>query len=90
MQRFDFTGATAVVTGAASGIGAALAHALGHRGSDLVLLDRDAERLDAVTAAIRAEHPDRQLATYLVDLADQTATAQVAAEIGQRHPRVRP
>ncbi|MBM0277452.1 SDR family NAD(P)-dependent oxidoreductase [Micromonospora tarensis] len=89
MQRFDFVGATAVVTGAASGIGAALAHALARRGSNLVLLDRDAERLDAVSGAIRAAHPDRQLCTYLVDLADATATAQVAAEIGQRHPRVR-
>ncbi|MET8311090.1 SDR family oxidoreductase [Micromonospora sp. NPDC005173] len=89
MRRFAFVGATAVVTGAASGIGAALAHALADRGSDLVLLDRDAERLDAVTAAIRAEHPDRELHTYLVDLADAAATARVAAEIGQRHPRVR-
>ncbi|MEH1169019.1 SDR family NAD(P)-dependent oxidoreductase [Micromonospora sp. CPCC 205539] len=89
MQRFEFAGATAVVTGAASGIGAALAHALADRGSDLVLLDRDADRLDAVRAAIRAAHPDRQLHTYLVDLADAAATARVAAEIGQRHPRVR-
>ena len=70
MQRFEFAGATAVVTGAASGIGAALAHGLARRGSDLVLLDRDAGRLEAVTAAICAEYPDRQLHTYVVDLAD--------------------
>ncbi|MFG1840725.1 SDR family NAD(P)-dependent oxidoreductase [Micromonospora sp. NPDC049175] len=89
MRRFDFTGATAVVTGAASGIGAALAHALAGRGTDLVLLDRDADRLDAVAAAIRADHPDRQVHTYLVDLADADATARVAAEVGRRHPRVR-
>ncbi|MGC4812986.1 SDR family NAD(P)-dependent oxidoreductase [Micromonospora sp. DT228] len=89
MRRFDFTGATAVVTGAASGIGAALAHALAGRGTDLVLLDRDADRLDAVAAAVRADHPDRQVHTYLVDLADVDATARVAAEIGRRHPRVR-
>ncbi|MCZ7373974.1 SDR family NAD(P)-dependent oxidoreductase [Micromonospora sp. WMMC250] len=89
MQRFEFAGATAVVTGAASGIGAALAHALARRGSDLVLLDRDAQRLDTVVTAIRVAHPDRQVRTYVVDLADATATAQVAAEIGQRHPRVR-
>ncbi|MET8203136.1 SDR family NAD(P)-dependent oxidoreductase [Micromonospora taraxaci] len=89
MERFEFAGATAVVTGAASGIGAALAHALARRGSDLVLLDRDAERLDTVVTAICVAHPDRQVRTYVVDLADATATAQVAAEIGQRHPRVR-
>ncbi|MGV9213037.1 SDR family NAD(P)-dependent oxidoreductase [Micromonospora sp. RB23] len=89
MRRFEFAGATAVVTGAASGIGAALAHGLANRGADLVLLDRDAERLDAVVAAIAVAHPDRRVHTYRVDLADAAATARVAAEIGQRHPRVR-
>lgn len=57
MRRFDFSAATAVVTGAASGIGAALAHGLAARGSDLVLLDRDAARLATVADAIRAGHP---------------------------------
>ncbi|MFY1615000.1 SDR family NAD(P)-dependent oxidoreductase [Micromonospora sp. WMMD736] len=89
MRRFEFVGATAVVTGAASGIGAALAHGLADRGADLVLLDRDAERLDAVVAAIGDAHPDRRVHTYRVDLADPAATARVAAEIGQRHERIR-
>ncbi|MEU8301869.1 SDR family oxidoreductase [Micromonospora sp. NPDC048909] len=89
MRTFDFADGTAVVTGAASGIGEALAHALARRGSHLVLLDRDAERLDAVVAALHAGYPDRQLSTYLVDLADPAATARVAAEIRQRHPRIR-
>ncbi|MEV4544605.1 SDR family NAD(P)-dependent oxidoreductase [Micromonospora echinaurantiaca] len=89
MRSFDFTSGTAVVTGAASGIGEALAHGLARRGSDLVLLDRDADRLAAVVAAIRAAHPDRQLTSYLVDLADAAATARVAAEIRQRHPVIR-
>jgi short-subunit dehydrogenase len=89
VRRFDFTAATAVVTGAASGIGEALAHGLARRGSDLVLLDRDARRLDAVVAAIRAAHPDRRVDTHVVDLADAAATARVAAEIRTRHPRIR-
>lgn len=89
MRRFDFTGATAVITGAASGIGEALAHGLARRGSDLVLLDRDAGRLDTVVAAIRAAHPDRRVHTYVVDLADSAATARVAEEIRTRHPRIR-
>lgn len=89
MRDFVFPGGTAVVTGAASGIGEALAHGLARRGSDLVLLDRDAERLDAVVAAIRAAHPDRRIETHLVDLADADATDRVAAEIRARHPRIR-
>ncbi|WP_353890567.1 SDR family oxidoreductase [Micromonospora sp. WMMA1363] len=89
MRRFDFTSGTAVVTGAASGIGAALAHELARRGSDLVLLDRDVARLDAVAAAIRAGHPERRIDPYVVDLADDAATTGAAAEIRARHPRIR-
>ncbi|MFI7576044.1 SDR family NAD(P)-dependent oxidoreductase [Micromonospora sp. NPDC049497] len=89
MRDFVFPGGTAVVTGAASGIGEALARGLARRGADLVLVDRDADRLDTVVDAIRAAHPDRQLSTYVVDLADGAATARVAEEIRQRHPRVR-
>ncbi|WP_028696723.1 SDR family NAD(P)-dependent oxidoreductase [Pseudomonas cremoricolorata] len=44
----------AVVTGAASGIGAAIAHAYAEAGARLVLCDRDGERLAAVAAACRA------------------------------------
>ncbi|KWV29498.1 SDR family NAD(P)-dependent oxidoreductase [Micromonospora rifamycinica] len=89
MRSFDFTAGTAVVTGAASGIGEALAHGLARRGSDLVLLDRDGDRLDAVAAAVRAAHPARRVETRLVDLADLCATARVAEEIRARHPRIR-
>ena len=46
-----------MVTGAASGIGAALAAWLAGRGSHLVLLDRDAEGLDGVAGAIGATCP---------------------------------
>ncbi|SCL36617.1 Short-chain dehydrogenase [Micromonospora nigra] len=89
MRTFVFTAGTAVVTGAASGIGEALAHGLARRGSDLVLLDRDADRLAAVAAAIGAAHPDCQLVTHVVDLADAHATARVAEEVRHRHPRIR-
>ncbi|SFN81561.1 Short-chain dehydrogenase [Geodermatophilus obscurus] len=69
MRPYGFTG-TAVVTGAASGIGAALAPALAARGNDLVLLDRDADRLTAVAASVRAAFPGRAVDTLVADLAD--------------------
>ena len=46
LPRRDFVGATAVVTGAASGMGEAMAHELATEGADvLVLVDWHAERL---------------------------------------------
>ena len=88
MRPYVFAGGTAAVTGAASGIGEALAHALAARGSDLVLLDRDAERLEGVVAAIRARHPGRKLATRVVDLADDDATRAVGAALAAEHPEI--
>jgi len=44
---------SAIVTGAASGIGAATARAMAREGARVLLVDRDAERGEAVTAAIR-------------------------------------
>ena len=88
MEPYRFAGGTAAVTGAASGIGEALAHALAGRGSDLVLVDRDADRLEAVAAAIRATHPARKLGTYVVDLADDEATRALGAALAGEHPEI--
>jgi len=48
-------GGTAVVTGAASGIGAAVAHRLGREGMNVVLVDRDRAAADRVAGAIEGE-----------------------------------
>ncbi len=50
----DFTGKTAVVTGAASGIGRAMGLALGNRGAKLVLADVAADALEAARAEVEA------------------------------------
>ncbi len=88
MKPYRFAGKTAVLTGAASGIGEQLAYGLGVRGSDLVLLDRDADRLDAVAATVRLRHPGITVETIVVDLADRKATLAVAEQILADHPRI--
>jgi short-subunit dehydrogenase len=88
LPPYDFRGRTAVLTGAASGIGEQLAHGLADRGSDLVLVDRDADRLDAVAAAIRSAHPGRTVDTLVADLADRAEVLAAAARVRERHPAI--
>jgi len=52
VEIFDLTGRTAVVTGASSGIGAAMAGALAEAGATVLALGRDPERLEAVAGEI--------------------------------------
>ncbi|MFR9806689.1 SDR family NAD(P)-dependent oxidoreductase [Pseudonocardia sp. RS010] len=87
-QPYRFAGSTAVLTGAASGIGERLAHGLADRGSDLVLVDRDAAGLEAVAGTIRGAHPDLTVETHVVDLADRGATTSLAERIAADHPRL--
>ncbi|MCW2534106.1 MAG: Short-chain dehydrogenase/reductase, partial [Blastococcus sp.] len=69
MEHYQFAGGSAVVTGAASGIGEALAVRLAARGSNLVLVDRDKERLTGVADRLRDAHPGLVVATHVADLA---------------------
>ena len=86
MHRYAFAGGTAIVTGAASGIGEALAGALAARGSHLVLLDREAERLSGVAEAIRTAHPALTVDTVVVDLSDREATEKAGRQLAADHP----
>jgi short-subunit dehydrogenase len=86
MDAYRFSGGTAVVTGAASGIGAALAAQLAARGSNLVLVDRDKERLDGVAAGMRRDHPQLAVDTFVVDLSDEGATDEAAEALAAAHP----
>jgi short-subunit dehydrogenase len=86
MGPYEFSGGTAVVTGAASGIGEALAVQLAARGSHLVLVDRDADRLDGVAGRIRTQHTALTVDTHVADLSDDEQTAALAATLAQAHP----
>ena len=74
MRPYVFGGGTAVVTGAGSGIGEALAHGLADRGSHLALVDQHTDRLDRVARAVRQRHPGLRVETVVADLADHDAT----------------
>jgi short-subunit dehydrogenase len=86
MQPYSFAGGTAVVTGAASGIGEALAVQLAARGSNLVLVDRDKERLDLVAFSLGRDHPGLSITMHVADLSDDEQTDALAATLAAEHP----
>jgi NAD(P)-dependent dehydrogenase (short-subunit alcohol dehydrogenase family) len=79
MDVRDLSGRTALVTGAASGIGRASALAFGRHGADLVICDLDEAGLAATGTAL-AEMGRRVLARR-VDVADPAAMERFAAEV---------
>ena len=66
-------GRTALISGAAAGIGAACARVFAAEGARLCLLDRDAEALERSAAALLDEHPAAALLTCCADVADSVA-----------------
>ncbi len=76
-------GRVVVLTGAASGIGAALALAFAMRGADLALIDRDAAGLELVGA--RARTFGGAVSTHVADLADAAAIAALPGAIAAVH-----
>jgi len=79
-------GKVAVVTGAASGIGRALAEAFAAAGSAVVVADLDAAGAEAVAAGIRAAGDEAE--AMEVDVTDAAAVDRLAAGTVERFGRV--
>lgn len=82
-MSYSFDGKTALITGAASGIGAALAHKLAARGCDLALVDVNGEGIKVVADSLRSNA--RAVTAHVVDLADAPAIAALPEEISENH-----
>ena len=83
---FDLTGQVALVTGAARGLGRAIAAALAGQGAAVLLNGRDGTALEAAAAAIRETGGVASVAP--ADITDPAAREALVAGIRDRHGRL--
>lgn len=74
----------AVVTGASSGIGAAIARELGQRGHNLLLVARTAGPMEEIREELAASHPEVTVEIRTCDLADADARGVLIEELEGR------
>ena len=84
----SFKGRTAVITGAASGIGRALAEQLWTEGCNLALVDVDNAGLNAVSDALRKTRNSGSLTMHITDVADRQSMQALPAAIAAAHGEI--
>ena len=82
-MNFPLAGKVAVVTGAGSGIGAAIAKALSREGAGVALIGRNAAKLERQAAGLSAD-------TFIApaDISDAESVHKAFARIRERFPRI--
>lgn len=85
-KLFDLTGKTAVVLGAASGIGKSSAEALASLGANVLCADKAVDGAEATAAGIRANGGAAEAASC--DAASASDVAALATKASQNFPRV--
>lgn len=87
MDKIDYTQETTLITGASSGLGAEFARQLAKRGSNLVLVARRAERLEALKSELVSNF-QVSVASVPFDLGAADAGRRLREELGNRDIKI--
>ena len=87
-EKFDLTGKTALITGAAGLLGMEHAAALLERGATVVLTDMSAAALDAAAQRLSERHDRARILTAVMDVTDPAAIGHVGEMLIGRGLRV--
>jgi NAD(P)-dependent dehydrogenase (short-subunit alcohol dehydrogenase family) len=88
VAAYRMTGRTVVLTGPTSGLGREAAGSLARMGARLVLVGRDAARLERTRAELVAATPSLDAITVVADMASLASVRAAADEILARSPRI--
>jgi NAD(P)-dependent dehydrogenase (short-subunit alcohol dehydrogenase family)/1-acyl-sn-glycerol-3-phosphate acyltransferase len=85
----DLSGRTMVITGASTGLGKSAAQSLAQRGASLVLVARDAARLERAREDVRAcaRYPQR-VTSERADLSELAEVRRLAQRLVASHPQI--
>jgi NAD(P)-dependent dehydrogenase (short-subunit alcohol dehydrogenase family) len=85
-DTFSLAGRVAIVTGAAVGIGRAIALAFGRFGADVAICDRDEEHLTEVATELRAS--GHRVVTGVIDVRDTAAVQSFVDQVRSEFVRI--
>ncbi len=88
VETYPMTGRTVVLTGATSGLGRAAAGSLARMGARLVLVGRDAGRLERTRTELLTEVPALDAISVVADMGSLASVRAAADEILEREPRI--
>ena len=84
----SLAGRTIVITGPTSGLGREAASSFARMGARLVLVGRDAERLEATAGELRDGSPGAEIAWVVADMASLESVHNAVGQILERAPRI--
>jgi NAD(P)-dependent dehydrogenase (short-subunit alcohol dehydrogenase family) len=88
VAELDLGDKTAVITGSSGGLGAETARALASKGASVVLVARDAAKLEAKQKELRELTGNKNISCVLMDLADLNSVRRAADEILTDYPKI--